>query len=335
MFGPITDKMYKGGNKLNLSEYLNLIYPYLAKSKNHAEFLIDYFDWCIEEDSENQINNPLASLSLDYQNRIFNGTKNISVQNSNKILSLLNRERHSEYFECNTAIDALDALENDLVKYIEVDTSLDTSDICFDALTTILTAISRKEEPEISVTPNNRMYIRNLQDLEVSVIDGKIVFKNTNLSSGEVISVPEEFSDQELRYINALFAAYSDESKTDISKENIDNSLMKYKRNFSNQRKNFFSAETVNRFVRDGFLDGEDHFLELLDETYEGISETVWSEYDNGYQRLNETLKHVSNISLNGAILAQIPQLINNKVRKGICHILVNKNRIEWVIEDE
>lgn len=320
---------------MNLSEYLNIIYPYLADSKSTYDFIIDYFDWCIEEDTADEINNPFVSLTKDYVNRIFNGSKKISKSAANEILRLSNRERHDEYFEDNSSVDALESLEDDLARKIEIDKTKHTSEICFNILTTILAATSRDEEPNFNLGRIQRIDIRNIKDLEVSLVDGKIAFKNTQLPSGELDPVPEEFSEQELTYITALFEAYTDEYQSSINKYNINDSLEKYRRNLSDQRENFYSAESVNRFVRDGVLEGDNYFTELLDETYDGITDTVWADYDNGYKRLSETLKHVSTISLNGAALAHVPRLINNKVRKGICHILVNNNRIVWVNKDE
>ncbi|MGX7140032.1 ABC-three component system protein [Facklamia languida] len=317
---------------MDLSLYLSVIYPYLAGEKSRVEFVREYFDYCMENDPNGQINNPLYNLQDDYVNRIFSGAKPLSKKSANIIINLLSKERHSLFFEENSTLDALESLEEDLSQYIPIDKSIDTSDNCFDIVKSILTSISRgdylKIEPE-------KINIKNLKDIEVSIVDGQLVFNDSRIAPGEIISVPKDYADQEMVYIKALFDAYSDEYSTRISKENLHTCPQKYLNNFNDQRKNYYSAESVNRFVRDGILDGEDHFDMLVEETYDGLTETIESEYDNGYKRLCETLKQVSQISLNGAILAQIPVLINNKVRKGICHILVNNERFKWVQNNE
>ena len=46
-------------------------------------------------------------------------------------------------------------------------------------------------------------------------------------------------------------------------------------------------------------------------------------------------LNQVSQITLTKSFLTQIKDLINNSEKKGICHMLVNDGRIQWVLEND
>ena len=68
---------------------------------------------------------------------------------------------------------------------------------------------------------------------------------------------------------------------------------------------------------------------------YAGIEEVYWSAYKNGFERLNAVLSQIASTSLNKSALVHITNLIGTLEKKGICHILVNNERIgSWVNTD-
>ena len=105
--------------------------------------------------------------------------------------------------------------------------------------------------------------------------------------------------------------------------------------NFREQRENYYNAESVARSVREVFLDGEDDFNRLKDDTYDGVSVTCWNDYKNGFLRLIAVLTQASLVPLTKSYLYQNSNWIGNSERKGICHMLVNDGRLRWVIENE
>jgi hypothetical protein len=91
----------------------------------------------------------------------------------------------------------------------------------------------------------------------------------------------------------------------------------------------------VERSVREIFDNGEAEFGKIKDDAYDGISDVCWDNYDDGFKRLLAVLNQVAQITLTKSFLTQIKDLINNSEKKGICHMLVNDGRIQWVLDDD
>ena len=84
--------------------------------------------------------------------------------------------------------------------------------------------------------------------------------------------------------------------------------------------------------IRDRYEDGENQFDILKEDAFGGIKTTYYDEHDNGYRRLLEVLKKISDIQLTKSKLMLIKNLIGNLERLGIVHILVNDETIKsWV----
>lgn len=159
----------------------------------------------------------------------------------------------------------------------------------------------------------------------------------------EEIQLPVELvplpliKDYEMPYINALCEAYADKIDKEISVEKISDLPGRYKRDLAEQRKAFYSAESLKHSVREVFADGEEQFNILKEEAYEGITPTYFDDsYPSGYDRLVAVLSKITNTTLSASTLSSIVGLIGNLEKKGICHILVNDDRIKsWVNIDE
>ncbi|MCY8789786.1 restriction endonuclease [Bacillus inaquosorum] len=148
--------------------------------------------------------------------------------------------------------------------------------------------------------------------------------------------VPEEVSEKELLYIEKLFNAYSDHKKEEIN--NIDD-LKKYpvlRKHFNRQRTYFYQAESLKVFERDTIPNGVGAFNDLKNEVFHGIVDVVYSEYEDGLERLKVTNQEARKLVIEGNILASF---INGNDKSGICHHLANEEDLEeeitWVIKDD
>ena len=159
----------------------------------------------------------------------------------------------------------------------------------------------------------------------------------------EEIQLPVELtplpliSEYDMPYINALCEVYAEKLEQEVTPDSLATLPDRYKKNFSEQRKAFYSAESVQRSVREVFADGEEQFNLLKDDAYEGISPIYFDDtYATGYDRLIAVLSKITNTTLSVSTLTNIIGLIGNLEKKGICHILVNDDRIKsWVNIDE
>lgn len=159
----------------------------------------------------------------------------------------------------------------------------------------------------------------------------------------EKIKLPVQLTPQtdiathELPYINALCEVYAEKISKEVSPDSIDALPPALRRNLADQRKAYYSAESVQRSVREIFVDGEQQFQNLKDDAFEGISPTYYDDrITNGYERLQAVLEKITNTTLSKSTLVNIVGLISNLEKKGICHILVNDDVIKsWVNVDE
>lgn len=131
-----------------------------------------------------------------------------------------------------------------------------------------------------------------------------------------------------------LLKAYAEALGIDELTTDIIDKYSKYNKNLDRQRKDYYSAETIRRFVRDIFTDSK-QFDVLKDEAYDGIIEVYEEDYSNGFERLNAVIKHVSTVSTDKSLLSSKLHCIGNSEKKGVCHMLVNDKRLKWVKNDD
>ena len=153
-----------------------------------------------------------------------------------------------------------------------------------------------------------------------------------------MIELPIQLSDAQIYdfergYISALCDAYAEVlSRENVTVDDIPTLPKKYQINFLEQRKAYLSAESIQRSISEVYEDGENQFDILKEDAFGGIKTTFYDDYDNGYRRLLEVLKKISDIQLTKSKLMLIKNLIGNLERLGIVHILVNdKTMISWV----
>ena len=164
----------------------------------------------------------------------------------------------------------------------------------------------------------------------VNTIYGKLRFGGQKIVPPNNLSPSAIIEKQEMPYIEALLEAYSEELKVDIDTVEALKSYKYYFEHLNRQRKDFYCAETVRRFVRDTLTDSIE-FDVLKNEVYNGIIDTHEQHYDTGYKRLVEDLKQASLINTSKSKLDSQLHCIGSSERKGTCHMLVNDNKLRWV----
>ncbi|PYH25273.1 hypothetical protein US8_03936 [Bacillus altitudinis] len=95
---------------------------------------------------------------------------------------------------------------------------------------------------------------------------------------------------------------------------------------FKRQRFDFHTAQTLKRFSRDEFID-EDPYAEAKSEIYAGVIDTNVKKFEENMEKVNSTLDVARRLSLDGNDLGKI----NPSDKVGMCHELVNDNKLKWV----
>ncbi|GBQ06418.1 ABC-three component system protein [Acetobacter cerevisiae] len=134
--------------------------------------------------------------------------------------------------------------------------------------------------------------------------------------------VPLAVAQREARYAIELFLAYGEKDGCTYSEDDVVVHTV-HGPHFSEQRERFYTADEFRRHYRDNTLGAEMAALE--DEVYHGIIQKHREKYATALDRVEAVMGHAAVISPTGplAVHARV------QVRQGICHHLVNDERIK------
>ena len=141
---------------------------------------------------------------------------------------------------------------------------------------------------------------------------------------------PADIDPKESIYIQQIFEPYSDYLEVLISKPEdfeLDEELMKF---YQYSRICFYCAEALKEFTRDTLPD-ESFYYDILDQIHQGIMISLIEKHPDAYEKMKKTCEQSIVVPISGNIL-QNHLKPNDKI--GICHHLVNEERIKWVIND-
>lgn len=290
-----------------------------------------------EEEQQMELNdefNPLASrMSINMLDQILEGKKFISKARAGLICSRYDGQDLADEIDNLYAADK-EHLQTFLKnRGISVDIE-ELGSTIQDILKQIFHGLAKGiHDIDIKLTIRDpKQSIKNLAGDRIYCEDGKLYI------DGDVIELPIKLSDVQIYdfeagYISALCDAYAEVlSRDSVTVDDIPALPKKYQTNFYDQRKAYLSAESIQRSIREVYEDGENQFDVLKSDAYDGIKTTYFDDYDNGYRRLLEVLKKVSDVQLTKSKLSLIKNLIGNLERLGIVHILVNdKTMMSWV----
>lgn len=146
------------------------------------------------------------------------------------------------------------------------------------------------------------------------------------------IPVPADIKPEEMKYVSALYEAYGETSGKPVTGPQ---DLGKFKKHFDRQRKNYYRAETIHRELRDTIHKDEHGFEELKDEVEEGIAEKAEAYYRDPVQKVDTVMEHAGLVPLSHNTEDILLGWVGPAEKKGVCHMLVNDERLRWVDEDD
>lgn len=175
--------------------------------------------------------------------------------------------------------------------------------------------------------------IQQVIDEHLPSVYGSLRFGTATVKRPENMEVPSGLDEDELKYITALLKVYSEAEKHSIL--NIEE-LKKYKKwseHLDRQRKDYYSTETIRRGVRDLFT-GNGEFVVFEDEIFDGIIDTYEDDYESGIKRLRAVLNQAAHVSVQKSLLSSKLNWIGSGEKKGMCHMLINDDKLEgWIHE--
>lgn len=141
--------------------------------------------------------------------------------------------------------------------------------------------------------------------------------------------IPNIVQENETKYVQQLLLAYSSESKTKYNNPTELPSSSKYLGHFRRSRINFHYAEQLRNFSRDSLP--PETFDDFQNEIFTGIIDIAEDYHENGYIKVKKVEEEAKKLQISSNPLKEV-SILND--RSGICHQLVNNEKIKWV-DDE
>lgn len=142
------------------------------------------------------------------------------------------------------------------------------------------------------------------------------------------VTVPGAFVGDEKRYVDQLVAAYRERHPGDnLDRDNVAGHPARGT-HFKRQRQAFFRAESLRVYARESTPEGT--FEAFQNDVHAGVVELAESDHPDGFARAQAVLHSSASIDLNSHRLIE---RADQDDRKGICHQLVNDERLTWVEE--
>ena len=328
------------------SEFANILFKHSDTSYKPYEFFLSLFDNIMREPqsaeeiklSEESKYNPFDSLAPDSLDRFFKGTLPLSKRNVHKVISRKDTDKFANYISKLNDHNQI-AIEEEIKAMIpDFNSDEVLGYACADLFLQILDDIYEgRESSSISNSSPSSSKLTSLppRNIYYDELDGKLHIGDVEISIPKEIEPPQDISPEEEKYVCELLAAYAEATKSgELTKSDLDSLPTKYKRNFSDQRINYYSALRIDRFIRESIDKGEEHSKKWKSETHDYIKDTLWDDYDDGYKRLLAVMKKVVDCSTT-SVVDNIQNLVGPKEKKGTCHLLVNDGCVRWVDEDE
>lgn len=146
------------------------------------------------------------------------------------------------------------------------------------------------------------------------------------------VDVPDTYADSEEVYIKALLNAYGDAESIDGFSEADLQNFSNYQEDLDDRRIDYYAAVSIQRGVLELNADSLfDQFDVLKSETLDGVKDTARKRHPDGYEKMLSVMEQAANLTVNNYLLSKSPYWISGKIKKGVCHHLVNDGKLIWV----
>lgn len=174
-----------------------------------------------------------------------------------------------------------------------------------------------------------------MQPREIITLHSKTRYHSLRFSAplpDRNVAVPDDLgklTGEEARYVDQLVAVYRQRHPNDVLTRETVADHPERGGHFRRQRRAFFRAETLRVYARESTPPGT--FDNLQDDLHAGVVEVAEDDHVDGYTRVQSVLAASGLIDLANHRLIE---KADHEDRKGICHQLVNEDRLTW-IEDQ
>lgn len=304
---------------MTFSEYALGLSPYISYGKSEHDYFTELVGNFVQDAAMDSCK--LLKRQADTKYRYITGKRLIQSKDAQYLYDYRDKSKFADWI--SERMDESDSYDN-VVVWLE-DQNISGGDPC-DACAYLLESILLDI---INGTPTTRAS----QELEIDLqLIDDIQKKIKSLPRPTVVPVPKTATKDEQIYIDELCQAYGEaEGMNTFSLDDLA-SFPDYSDDFEDRRIDFYAAETIRRGVLElkaGSLIGQ--FDVLKDETYDGVKDTARQTHPNGYERMLAVMTQAVNAPVTNYILSSSPYWISGKIKKGVCHHLVNDGKLKWV----
>lgn len=330
------------------SEFADIMYKHCGSSYKPHEYFLCLFDSImadpvtpedIKKSAEDKYN-PFGKLVPDTLDRLFKGTNPLNPKKVHFAINHVDSDKFARYID-TLGWESQRGIEEDFKKRLpdfNPDDNLPYA--CADLFLQIMDDIYEGRETSSPITNPYSINIPKIKKYPATTVyfdetDSKIHIGDVEIYIPQELFPPDTVAPEEDIYISKLLMAYANAlSKDSLSLNDIDSLPPKYRRNFTDQRINYYSAVRIDRFVRESIAGGDSQSMLWKSDTYDYIKDTLWDDYDNGYKRLVSVMQKVVDCSTT-SVVDTFQNLVGSKEKKGVCHLLANDGRVYWVDDDE
>lgn len=304
---------------MTFSEFAKGLFPYISYGISKPDFISELVGNFVSDSAMDAC--PILKRRPDTKRRYYTGNP---IQHEDAIYLYNHRdtEKFSNWvWDQMDQSDSYDAVSSWLKSNgITVD---DPSKACTSLFETILLNIINTSASSTSA--------------EDSGIDFKLIEdiqnKIKNLHRPTDIKVPTTPTKDEHIYIGELFLAYGDCIGLPSFSEADLPAHPDFMDDLGDRRIDYYAAESIRRSVLELKSDTlSDQFIVLKDDTLVGVKDTAKRTYPNGYERMLAVMEKAVTVPVDNYLLSNSPYWINGRIKKGVCHHLVNDGQLYWII---
>ena len=337
---------------LRICDLANLLYRYYkpfhddatSDSKglhiNVGDFIVLMFNEAIVESAENPVSELAKSTrQAIYAGRQGNKTYGLSQKVARRLLRGFEPGKFAAFVDNTFLGNDADGVFSGLLEHHLRPGPYELGDACEDVLHQALILRSRGMLDDV-IRLEGHPSTAPLQPDDIPLTSlrrvGNKVMTVGGISVYDIprIPIPEHISDEDgLPYMRALYEVFGEKlGNPQFRSEDAEHLTGILGAVFRDQRLSYYDAQSVATSITNILIDGEDELDMLENEIWSGIIMDYADDHPDGYTRMRAVLDRATSTSIEGTVLSQIRNLLSARVKKGICHMLVDDEHIRsWV----
>lgn len=307
---------------MKFSEYALGLMPFCSAGKNEPDFFTELIGNFIQDAAMDACK--ILKRKADTRYRYIKGSRNIQPRDAHYLYDHRDINKFTQWVdEQMDYSDSYQAVSDWLIDNNVQVNGYDVADACASLLETI---ILETINGTVSSNESTVSY-----EYDFRLVD-EIAQKIKALPRPAEIPVPDVETHEEQLYINELYLAYGDAEGIDSFVKESLISYPEYNDDLTDRRIDFYAAESIRRGVMELGNGGLANQFDILkDETHDSVKDTARRSHPNGYERMLSVMEQAVNLTPKNYLLSESPYWISGKIKKGVCHHLVNDGKLKWV----